>query len=42
MGIGLVLAAESSNVDAISAAVPDALVIGEVVRSEGEPRVRLE
>ena len=42
MGIGLVLAAEPSQANAIRAALQDAIVVGEVVRAEGDVRVRLE
>jgi len=39
MGIGLVLVVAPAGVDAVRAALPDALVIGEVVASEGGARV---
>ncbi|MCH7811159.1 MAG: phosphoribosylformylglycinamidine cyclo-ligase [Chloroflexi bacterium] len=51
MGIGLVLVAEPSQADAIRAALraepqdealPDALVLGEVLRAEGDARVTFE
>ena len=39
MGIGLVAAVESSNVDAVRAKLPEAIVVGEVAEVEGEERV---
>jgi phosphoribosylformylglycinamidine cyclo-ligase len=41
MGIGLVLAVDPSDVAALRASLPEAIVIGEVVSADGE-RVRLE
>ena len=42
MGLGLVLAVDPSDVDAVRSAVPDALVVGEVVRQEGAERVAID
>ena len=42
MGLGMVLAVEQSNVDAVRAALPEALVVGEVVTQEGDERVTIE
>ena len=42
MGLGLVLAVDPADVDTVRSAVPDALVVGEVVRQEGAERVRVE
>ena len=39
MGIGLVVAVEPSNVDAVRAKLPEAIVVGEVAEVEGEERV---
>jgi phosphoribosylformylglycinamidine cyclo-ligase len=41
MGLGLVLAVDPSDVDAVRSALPQALVVGEVVRGEGDERVRI-
>ncbi len=42
MGLGLVLAVDPARVAAVRSALPEALVVGEVVAAEGERRVRLE
>lgn len=42
MGLGLVLAVDPSDVDAVRSSVPDALLVGEVVRQESEERVIIE
>jgi len=39
MGLGMVLVCDPSDVEAVRAQVPEALVVGEVVREAGEPRV---
>jgi phosphoribosylformylglycinamidine cyclo-ligase len=39
MGLGMVLICDASDVDAVRVAVPEALVVGEVVRGVGEGRV---
>ncbi len=41
MGIGLVVAVAPSDVDAVRAKLPEALVVGEVVQAEGEKRVTI-
>ncbi len=41
MGIGLVVAVSPANVDAVSAKLPEAFVVGEVVQAEGEERVAI-
>ena len=42
MGLGLVLAVEPSEVAAVRSALPEALVVGEVVRQAGDARVQVE
>jgi phosphoribosylformylglycinamidine cyclo-ligase len=42
MGIGLVLAVDPAHVAAVRAALPEAVVVGEVVAAKGERRVMLE
>ncbi len=42
MGLGIVLAVEPSEADAVRSQLPEALVVGEVVRQEGAERVRVE
>ncbi len=42
MGLGLVLAVDPSEVEAVRSSLPEALVVGEVVRAEGDERVRIE
>jgi phosphoribosylformylglycinamidine cyclo-ligase len=42
MGLGFVLAVDASEVDAVRSSLPEALVVGEVVRGEGDERVIIE
>ena len=42
MGLGIVLAVEPSQADAVRSQLPETLVVGEVVRQEGAERVRVE
>ena len=42
MGLGLVLAVEPSEVAAVRSALPEALLVGEVVRQAGDARVKVE
>jgi phosphoribosylformylglycinamidine cyclo-ligase len=42
MGLGIVLAVDASDVDSLRSSLGDALVVGEVVRQQGDARVRLE
>ncbi len=42
MGLGMVLVCDSSDVEAVRAQVPEAMVVGEVVRGMGEKRVAFE
>ncbi|OGO51220.1 MAG: phosphoribosylformylglycinamidine cyclo-ligase [Chloroflexi bacterium RBG_16_68_14] len=42
MGLGLVFAVDPADVAALRSSVPEALVVGEVVRAEGQERVRVE
>ena len=42
MGLGLVLAVDPSQVDAVRSSLPEALAVGAVVRGQGKGRVRVE
>ncbi len=42
MGLGIVLAVDPSEADAVRSSLGEALLVGEVVREEGKPRVRVE
>ena len=41
MGLGLVVAVAPSNVDAVHAKLPEAIVVGEVVKADGDERVAI-
>ncbi len=41
MGVGLVVAVAPSDVDAVRAKLPEAIVAGEVVEVEGDERVTI-
>lgn len=42
MGLGIVLAVRRSEADAVRSSLRDAIVVGQVVRQQGDDRVRLE
>ena len=42
MGLGMVLACAPTDVEAVRASVPEALVVGEVIAQSGKRRVIIE